>query len=190
MKSHAKKCVERYCELATGRLNNFIKYLLHALKTTTLKKKKWHLLENCHMYALKRFWNVYTWHVLEDLMFYGQWTNLHDRSQNGPKLVTNDFLVWSLTFITHVNTDNIVTWEILPNNSDWDCFKILTSQEILRIQNLHRVGTLCVFGSPISWMRKKQTCVSHTLTESAIISLDAGSRMNDPRLIFGMWLLM
>ena len=39
-------------------------------------------------------------------------------------------------------------------------------------------GTLCVFGShtfvPISWMCKKQTSVSHSSTESEIISVDAG----------------
>ena len=40
--------------------------------------------------------------------------------------------------------------------------------------------TLCVFGShtfvPISWMCKKQTSVSHSSTESEIISLDTGLR--------------
>ena len=39
-------------------------------------------------------------------------------------------------------------------------------------------GVLCIFGSrtcvPISWMCKKQTAVSHSSTESEIISLDAG----------------
>ena len=39
-------------------------------------------------------------------------------------------------------------------------------------------GLLCIFGShtfvPISWMRKKQTSVSYSSTESEIISLDAG----------------
>ena len=39
-------------------------------------------------------------------------------------------------------------------------------------------GTLCIFGSytfvPRSWMFKKQTSVSHSSTESEIISLDAG----------------
>ena len=43
-------------------------------------------------------------------------------------------------------------------------------------------GTLCVFGShtfvPISWMCKKQTSVSYRSTESEIISLDAGLRMD------------
>ena len=43
-------------------------------------------------------------------------------------------------------------------------------------------GTLCIFGShtivPISWMCKKQTSVSHISTESEIISLDAGLRLD------------
>ena len=43
-------------------------------------------------------------------------------------------------------------------------------------------GTLCVFGShafvPISWMCKKQTSVSHSSTESEIISLHAGLRLD------------
>ena len=69
-----------------------------------------------------------------------------------------------------MNTNNIVMWVILLNNADWDCFKTLTSQEILKIQ--------CVLGShtfvPISWMCKKQTAVSHSSTESEIISLDTG----------------
>ena len=43
-------------------------------------------------------------------------------------------------------------------------------------------GTLCVFGSHtfvlISWMCKKQTAVSHSSTESEIISLDTGLRLD------------
>ena len=42
-------------------------------------------------------------------------------------------------------------------------------------------GTLCVFGShtfvPTRWMCKKQTSVSHSSTESEIISLDGGLRL-------------
>ena len=47
---------------------------------------------------------------------------------------------------------------------------------------IHFGGTLCVFGShtfvPISWMCKKQTAVSHSSTESEIISLDTGLRLD------------
>ena len=43
-------------------------------------------------------------------------------------------------------------------------------------------GTLCVFGShtcvPISWICKKQTAVSHSSTESEIISLDTGLKLD------------
>ena len=50
--------------------------------------------------------------------------------------------------------------------------------------------TLCVFGShtfvPISWMCKKQTSVSHSSTESEIISLDTGLRL-DGLLALELW---
>ena len=49
---------------------------------------------------------------------------------------------------------------------------------------------MCVFGShtcvPISWMCKKQTAVSHSSTESDIISLDAGLRL-DGILALDLW---
>ena len=51
-------------------------------------------------------------------------------------------------------------------------------------------GTLCVFGShtfvTISWMCKKQTAVSHSSTESEIISLDTGLRL-DGLLALELW---
>ena len=73
-------------------------------------------------------------------------------------------------------------WVMLLNNADWDCFKTLILREILRIQKSTSGGTLCIFGShtfvPISWMCKKLTSVSHSSTESEIISLDAGLRLD------------
>ena len=54
----------------------------------------------------------------------------------------------------------------------------------------HTGGISCIFGSrtfvPISWMCKKQTSVSHGSTESEIISLDAGIRM-DGLLALDYW---
>ena len=51
-------------------------------------------------------------------------------------------------------------------------------------------GTLCVFGShtfvSMSWMCKKETSVSHSSTESEIISLDAGLRL-DGTLALDLW---
>ena len=52
-------------------------------------------------------------------------------------------------------------------------------------------GVLCIFGGrtfvPISWMCKKQTSLSHSSTESEIISLDAGLRM-DGLLALDLWI--
>ena len=51
-------------------------------------------------------------------------------------------------------------------------------------------GVLCIVGSrtfvPVSWMCKKQTSVSHSSTESEVISLDAGLRM-DGFLALDLW---
>ena len=81
-----------------------------------------------------------------------------------------------------MHTNSISLFVILPNNVDWDCFKTPILQEILRIQNLHRVEHCAFFGShtfvPIVWMCKKQTSVSQSSTESEIISLDAGLRLD------------
>ena len=150
---HVRSCQEMcrtiLCVGEQKRLNNSTKYQLLALTTTTSKKKNWNPWENCQKYALKLFWHVYTWHVLDDLKFYGQWISLHDRLQNGPRPVSS------------------------------------TSG-----------GTLCVSGShpfvPISWMCKKQTAVSHSSTESEIISLDTGLRLDGlPGLpALGLWHLI
>ena len=73
-------------------------------------------------------------------------------------------------------------WVILINNADWDCCKTLTLREILKIRNPLLEEHYAFFGShtfvPISWMCKKQTAVSHSSTESEIISLDTGLRLD------------
>ena len=73
-------------------------------------------------------------------------------------------------------------WVILLNHTDWDCFKTLSSREILKIRNpLLEESYAFLWRSnifPISWMCKKQTSVSHSSTESEIISLDARLRLD------------
>ena len=146
--------------------------------TITLTKKKRNLQENSQKYHLKLFWNACTWHGLDDLIFYGQW-NLHDRLQSG---LTNAWIDWFQTFITHVNFNSILMWVTLPNKADWDCFKIQILLEILRTQNLLRVESYSflelVHLFPRSWMGKKQTAVPHSSIESEIISLDARLRLD------------
>ena len=77
-------------------------------------------------------------------------------------------------------------WETLQNNADWD-FNTPTLREILRIQN-PLLDEHCAFlGShtfvPTSWMCQKQTSVSHNSSESEIISLDTGLRLDGVPLL-------
>ena len=82
----------------TKRLNSSAKNLLHASMTIISKKKNWNPWENCQKCALELFWNACTWHELDDLIFHGQSTNLHARSQSGPELPTNAWIDWYLTY--------------------------------------------------------------------------------------------
>ena len=81
-----------------------------------------------------------------------------------------------------MNTNSIVMWVILQNNTDWDCFKTPILQEILRIQNLLRVEHYAFLEVKHLFQSvgcvKKQTSVSHSSTESEIIPLDAGLRLD------------
>ena len=102
-----------------------------------------------------------------------------EQTCTGPKLVTNDYLDWSLPWIIHVNTNSTVMWVILPNNAYWDCFQDSDFAVYLEDPKYTSGGTLCVFGShtfvPTSWMCK--ISVSHSSTESEISS-DAGLRLD------------
>ena len=77
---------------------------------------------------------------------------------------------------------NKTTQQLYKVSTPWDCFRTLISREILKIQNLLQVNIMCFFCShtfvPLSWICKKQTAVSHSSTESEIISLDTGLRLD------------
>ena len=82
-----------------------------------------------------------------------------------------------------MNINNIAMWVVVQqNNAGWDCFKTPILQQILRTQNPlleeHGASSEVIHLFPISWMCKKQTSVSHSSTESEIISLDAGLRLD------------
>ena len=127
------------------------------------------------------FWNACTWHGLEDLIFSGHWKNLNDRLRNGRQLVTNVCFVWYLTSITCVNFNSIVVGNTAKRSrpglfqesdfvGDFEDWKFTSGE------------TLCVFGChtiyPISWICMNQTSVTYISTESEIISLDAGLRLD------------
>ena len=159
MEGHAKKCDDSATLQSINSMHWWPSFQRRRIEIRGRIDKI--ILSNCSE-------NACTWHVLDNPIFYGQWTDLHDRSQNEPKLVTNDYLVWYLTFIIHVNTNNIVMRETLPSNADLDCFKILILREILKIRN-PLLEEHCAFMeghtyAPISWICKKKISVSHSST--------------------------
>ena len=81
-----------------------------------------------------------------------------------------------------MSTNNIVMWENTAKQCRLGLFQDSDFAGDLEDSKSTSGGTLCVFGShtfvPISWMCKKQTSVSHSSTESEIISLDAGLRLD------------
>ena len=136
--------------------------------------------------ALSNTNSMKTWY------FFGQQINLHEQSANGPKLVTNDWIVWYLTSITHMNINSIVMWGKTAKQCRLGLLQDSDFAGDLEDSKSTSGGTLCIFGShtfvPTSWMFKTQTSVSHSSTESEIVSLDAGFRMDGiPALDLGIW---
>ena len=115
MEGHAKKCLER-----TRRLNNSTKYLLHAL-TTIISNKKIIIRGRVVKSMLSQF--VHKCLYLERVGRLDIRWSVNKLARSITKWTKNDYLVWSLTFIIHVNTNNIVMWKTLQNNADWGLFQ-------------------------------------------------------------------
>ena len=88
MEGHAKKCVERYFELANKTTEQLYKVSTPCIDDHQFKeelKSVGEFSEVCSQIVLRCFF----WHELVDQIFCGQSTNLHVRSQSGPELVAN-----------------------------------------------------------------------------------------------------
>ena len=104
MESHAKKCVERYCELANKTTEQQYKVATPCLDD--------HQFEEEEIGSARIGWPGILWSVIK----------LAVRSRHGPKLVMNEKRVWCQTFITHVNLSNIAMWVI--RHKEWLWLKI------------------------------------------------------------------
>ena len=136
MAGHAKKCVQRYCELANKTTQQLYKVSTPCIDDHHFKEEEMksvgELSNTCSQIVLKCLYLArirrpdILWSVNKLARSITKWTKACDKRLN--RLI-------SYIFIILVNTNNIVMWVILPNNADWDCFKTLTSLEILKIQN-------------------------------------------------------
>ena len=192
MEGLAKKWVERFCELANRTTQQLYKVSTPCIDDHHFQEEEMKSVGELSKVCSQIVQKCFSWHVLEDLIFYVQWINLHDRSQNGPKHVTNDYVVWSLTSITHVNTNSVVRWVTLPSNADWDCFKTPILQEISRIQNPRQVEHCSFF--EVIHLFPSVGCVRnklrfHTVQQSqmSFLWMQDWGRMVSPHLIYGIW---
>ena len=148
MEGHAKKCLERYCELAnrtTQQLYNVSTPCIddHHFKEEEVKSVgEWSKV--CSQIVLKCLYLArigrpdILWSVNKLSRSITKWTKACDKRSCD-----------LISYIHHTcETNSIVMWETLPNNADWDCFKTPILQEILRSQNLHQVEH-CVFSEAI-----------------------------------------
>ena len=107
MEGHAKKCVERYCELT-----NRTTQQLYNIATPCLDD---HQFKEEELGSFGELSKVCSQTVKTSLIFGTHWLTRH--------------LVVSKQTCTS-DSNNIVMWEVLHNSADWDSFRTLTLPEI------------------------------------------------------------
>ena len=177
IEGHAKKCVERYCELS----NKFTQQLYkvsspctddHHFKEEEMKSVG-ELSRVCSQFVLK-CWNLarigrpdILWSVNKLARSITKWTKAWDKRLN--RLIS--YIHHTSEYKQYCHVGNIAAQCRLGLFQDSDFAGDLEDSKSTS------EGTLCVFGShtfvPTSWMCKKQTSVSHSSTESEIISLES-----------------
>ena len=182
MEGYAKKCVERYCELSNKTTEQLYTVSTpciddHQFKEGELKSVG-QLSDFSSQIVLKCLYLArigrpdILWSVNKFARAITKWTRACDRRL--VRLIPNSHRTSEYKQYCHVGNTAQCRLGLFQDSyfaGDLEDSKSTSS------------GTLCVFGRhtfvPISWMFKKQTCVSHSSTEGEIISLDAGLRMNE-----------
>ena len=182
MEGHAKKCVERYCELANKTTQQLYKVSTpciddHHFKEEELKfagelsKVSSQIVLKC-LYLARIGRPDILWSVNKLARSITKWTKACDKRLN--RLIS--YIHHTCEYKQYCYVGNTAKQCKLGLFQDSDFAGDLEDSKSTS------GGTLCVFGShtfvPISWMCKKQTSVSHSSTESEIISLDAGLRLD------------
>ena len=182
MEGHAKRCVERYCELA-----NKTTQQLHKVSTPCIDdhhskeeelKSVGELTKVCSQIVLKCLYLArigrpdISWSLNKLASAVIMWTRVCDKRL--ARLISYIHNTCEYKHYCHVGNTATQCRLGLFHDSDFAGY--------LEDSKSTSGGTLCIFGShtfvPISWMCKKQTSVSHSSTESEIISLDAELRLD------------
>ena len=193
MEGHAKKFVERYCELANKTTQQLYKVSTLCIDDHHFKEEEMksvgELSQVCSQIVLKCLYLArmgrpdILWPVNKLARSITKWTKACDKHLN--------------RLISYIHHTNEYKQYCFVGNTAKQCrlglFQDSDFAGDLEDSKSTSGGLLCKFGShtfvPISWMCEKQNSVSHSSTESEIISLDAGLRMEFPLLISEIWLL-
>ena len=188
MDGHAKKCVERYCESAnktTQQLNKVFTPCIddHHFQKEEEMKSVGELSQVCSQIVLKCCYLARIGRL--DIL----WSvNKLARSITKRTKACDKRLNRLISYIHH--TSEYKQYCYVGNTGKQCRLGLFQDSDFagdLEDSKSTSGGTLCVFGShtfvPISWMCKKQTAVSHSSTESEIISLDTGLRLDGLRAL-------
>ena len=182
MVGHAKKCVERYCELANKTTQQLYKVSTPCIDDHHFKEEETksvgELSNTCSQIVLKCLYLArigrpdILWSVNKLARAITKWTKACDKRLN--RLIS--YIQHTCEYKQYCHVGNTAKQCRLGLFQDSDFAGDLEDSKSTS------GGTLCIFGShtfvPISWMCKKQTSVSHSSTESEIISLDTGLRLD------------
>ena len=180
MEGHAKKCVERYCELANQTTQQLYKVSTPCIDDHHFKEEEMksvgELSQVCSQIVLKCSYLTRIERpdipVNKLARSITKWTKACDKRLS--RLISYIHHTSDYKQYCHVGNTAKPCRVGLFQDSDF--------AGDLEDSKSTSGGTLCIFGShtfvPISWTCKKQTAVSHSSTESEIISLDAGLRLD------------
>ena len=182
LEGHAKKCVERYCEMANKTTQQLYKVSTPCIDDHHFKEEEMkfvgELSHVCSQIVLKCFYLArigrpdILWSVNKLARSITKWTKACDKRLN--RLIS--YIHHTCEYKQYCHVGNTAKQYRLGLFQDSDFAGDLEDSKSTS------GGTLCVLGShtfvPISWMCKKQTAVSHSSTESEIISLDTGLRLD------------
>ena len=179
MEGHAKNCVVRYCELANKTTQQLYRVSTPCIDDHHFKEEEINLLSQvCSQIVLKCLYLArigrpdFLWSVNKLARSITKWTKACDKR-----------LSRLISYIHH--TCDYKQYCYVGNTAKQCRLGLFQDSDLagdLEDSKSTLGATLCVFGShsivPKSWMCKKQTSVSHSSTESEIISLEIGLRLD------------
>ena len=182
MEGHAKKCVERYCEVANKTTQQLYKVSTSCIDDHHFKEEETksvgELSNTRSQIVLKCLYLArigrpdILWSVNKLARSITKWTKACDKRLS--RLIS--YIHHTCEYKQYCHVGNIAKQCRLGLFQDSDFAGDLDDSKSTS------GGTLCIFGSHtfvrLSWMFKKQTSVSDSSTESEIISLDAGLRLD------------